>query len=353
MPGPPEVAPNLLIIRRRYLGDIILLASLIRNLRLHWPSARLTLLCDQAYADAAGLHPDLDAILHYPRDARHWPAFLGRLRQTRFSHVLDIDNRDKSALCSWISGSPIRVTYRRDHPRFPLRHRWVYSDIVPLSRAWHDSHHITEIYHALLAPIGVPVTVSDGSIPVRPGDVTATRSLLEIGRGPTIAVHPGSRSRHRLWPVERFAAVCDWIHHELGARVVMVGGPGERAVIDDICRRTAARPKIIDRSLSVPELAALLSQVDLLLGHDSGPMHVAAAVGTRVVGLYGSQNAAIWRPVGKGHRVLQAPLPCPCFPPGTLPEPCRRDDAYLTYCVRQIEVDAVVAAIAESLRTSA
>lgn len=353
MPGFPDDAPNLLIIRRRYLGDIILLGSLIRNLRLHWPGARLTLLCDAAYADAARLHDDLDAVLHYPSSGWRWPAFLRAVRRSRYSHVLDIDNRDKSALCTRISGAGVRVTFHRDHPRFPLRHGWVYSHIVPMSRDWHDSHHITEIYHALLAPLGVPIAVTHVPLHPRDEDVAAVRTLLEPADCPRIVIHPGSRSRHRLWPVERFATVCDRLQKDLGARVYLIGGPGEHTVIDDICRRTRKRPSVIERRLSVPELAALMTQFDLLLAHDSGPMHVAAAVGTRVVALYGSQSATIWRPVGHGHQLLQTPLPCPCFPPGTLPEPCLRNDAYRTYCVRQIDADRVVEAVAATLRAPA
>lgn len=353
MPGPPDAAPRLLIIRRRYLGDIILLGSLIRNLRIHWPRARLTLLCDEAYADAASLHDDLDVLLHYPRGARGWPGFLRRLRSAGFTHVLDIDNRDKSALCSWISRAATRVTFHRDHPRFPLRHRWVYSDIVPMSREWHDAHHITEIYHALLAPIGAPVSVTRAPLRLRESDVAAMRHLVGDHPGPNVVVHPGTRSAYRLWPAERFAAVCDRLQSELGARVVLIGGPGEHAVIEQIRSRATLPVKVIERRLNVPQLAALLSRFDLLLAHDSGPMHLAAGVGTRVVALYGSQNATIWRPCGDGHRVIQPPLPCPCFPPGILPGPCERDDAYRTYCVRQIDADTVFAAIAETGKSAA
>jgi ADP-heptose:LPS heptosyltransferase len=80
-------------------------------------------------------------------------------------------------------------------------------------------------------------------------------------------------------------------------------------------------------------------------------MHVAAAVGTPVVALFGSQNAAIWRPLGADHTVLQTPLPCACLG-AAAPTPCVRTDSYRSYCVRQLEVPAVVAAVARTLRAA-
>lgn len=352
MPDSPSPAPHVLIIRRRYLGDIVVLGSLIRNLRLHWPKARLTLLCDRAYAEAAALHPDLDLVRHFPPGARQWPAFLRQLRRDRYTHVLDIDNRDKTALFTLVTGAPVRLTLHRDHPKFPLRHGWVYTERIPITREWHDSHHITEIYHQILRPLGVPMRVHDSRLRLRDDELAAMRRLVGGGdrRLPKVVVHPGSRSRYRVWPADRFAAVCDRLQDDLGAQVFLVGGPGERPIVEAIRRHAATHLVAIDRSLSVSELAALFAQFDVLLAHDSGPMHVAAAAGTRVVALYGSQNATIWRPAGEGHVVLQTALPCPCFPPGVLPEPCRKEDSYFSFCVRHIDPETVFDAVASTLR---
>src|SRR5690606_8877233 len=110
----PPPSPRLLIIRRRYLGDIVVLASLLRNLRLHWPEGRIVLVCDAAYAEAAALHRDLDEVMYFPRRVGEWPRFLKGLRRQRFTHVLDIDNRDKTALFTLVSGAPERLTLQRD-----------------------------------------------------------------------------------------------------------------------------------------------------------------------------------------------------------------------------------------------
>lgn len=349
----PPPSPRLLVIRRRYLGDIVVLGSLLRNLRLHWPAGRISLLCDRAYAEAAALHRDLDEVIYFPKRAREWPGFLRALRKRRFTHVLDIDNRDKTALFTLVSGAPERLVLQRDHPRFPLRHGWVYTRKIPITREWHDSHHITDIYHQFLPALGVPIVVRHVHMELNEQDVSSMRRLVGGGgtRGAKVVVHPGSRSAYRLWPAERFAAVCDRLQDELDAQVFLVGGPGEHRIIEEIRAKAASHLVAIEQRLSVSELAALFAQFDVLLAHDSGPMHVAAAAGTRVVALYGSQNATIWRPAGEGHVVLQTHLPCPCFPPGQLPGPCQKDDSYFSYCVRQIDVETVFNAVVQVLKT--
>ena len=351
MSSASDAAPNILVIRRRYLGDIVLLSSLLRNLRQHWPHARLVLFCDRIYAGGAALLGEWDEVIHFPRRWGDWGPLVRRLQRAQFSHVLDCDNRDKTALFTRLTGAPVRLTFNRDHPKFPFRHPWVYTDSVPMTREWYDGHSIIDIYHALLAPLGVPVATRIPRFRLRQDDVAAMQRLVGGGSGARIAVHPGSRSPYRLWPAARCAAGCDRLQDELGAQVVLVGGRGERAFIEAIRGQAQSHLVRVDQDLSVPELAAFFAQFAVLLCHDSGPMHIAAGVGTRVVALYGSQNATVWRPAGEGHLVLQTELPCSCFPATELPKPCLKEDSYFSYCVRKIGVDEVFEAVATQLRS--
>jgi len=99
--------------------------------------------------------------------------------------------------------------------------------------------------------------------------------------------------------------------------------------------------------LSIPQFAALTAQFDLMVCHDSGPMHVAAAVGTPVIALLGSQNPVLFAPPGEGHTVLQPPLPCRTC---VAPHACAPADSYHNYCVRNITVDQVWAALRARLK---
>ena len=114
-------APHLLVIRRRYLGDIVLLGSFLRNLRLHWPDARLTVLTEPAYSAVLALNPDVSAALALPRRTTDWPAFLGLLRRARFTHVFDLDNTQKTDAEHSDSGNHRE---NRNHPKHtPFRHQ--------------------------------------------------------------------------------------------------------------------------------------------------------------------------------------------------------------------------------------
>jgi lipopolysaccharide heptosyltransferase II len=338
-------APRVLVIRRRYLGDIVLLGSVFRNLRLHWPDAHLAVLVEAGCAGIPPLHPDVNATLILPRSLLAWPGFIRRLRRERFTHVLDFDNSDKTALITRLTGAMLRVTYQREL----VKHRYpsFYTHTARVTNAFYDSHHITETYLALLAPLGVPVITREVRLVPRAEDLAAVAPLA-AGPGRKVLLHPGSRSPFRVWPAERFAAVCDRLQDELGVQVFVIGGPGDRDTVEKI--RATARTHLValEPRLTVGRFAALASQFDLFLCHDSGPMHIATAVGTPVVALYGSQNAVIWRPVGESHTVLQTRLPCTCLP--DVPTPCVKTDSYRSYCVRQLGVEEVFAAVRERLK---
>jgi len=136
--------------------------------------------------------------------------------------------------------------------------------------------------------------------------------------------------------------VCDRVQDELGAQVVLVGGPGEHGIlgqIRDLMKTHALAP---EEPPSLPRLAALARASTALLCHDSGPMHVAAAVGTPVIALYGSQNPVLFRPPGQGHELLVPPMPCTAC---VAPEECVTADSYRNLCVRRHTVEDVFGAV--------
>jgi len=339
MASPPQV----LIIRRRYLGDVVLLGSLLRNLKLHWPEARIVVAAEPAYAGILGLNPDVDAVIAPPQGSFAWLAFVRQLRRARFTHVFDLDNTERTALAARLSGAPFRVALH--HGNHPLRLAALYTHRVHDPGDEHETRPITEYYLRALAPAGVPLVTREIRLVPGEADVAAWRRFVGA-TGRTLLVHPGSRSPARIWPAENFAAACDRIQDELGVQVVLVGGPAEAALVAQI--RGLARTHLLapTEPLSQPQFAALARACTVLLCHDSGPMHVAAAVGTRVVALYGSQNPLLFPPAGPGHRLLIPAMPCTAC---VAPNRCVPGDSYRTYCVRRHTVDDVVAAVRTSL----
>lgn len=343
--------PRILVIRRRYLGDIVLLGSVLKNLRLHWPDAHLTVLTEHAYSAVLRLNPDVDGALTFPRRATEWFSFVRALRRAKFTHVLDFDNTEKTALVSLLTGADVRAAFDRE--LIPFRYPRFYTHSAKVTNAFYDSHHITETYLALPAAIGVPIVSREVRLVPEASDVAAVAKLLGPaqpgGAAPfRVLVHPGSRSPYRIWPAERFARVCDDLQDRLNAQVFVTAGPAEQKLVEEI--RGHAKTHLVAPAAprDVGTLAALMAQFDVFLCHDSGPMHVAAGVGTPVVALFGSQNATIWRPLGEKHTVLQTSLPCACLG-AAAPTPCVRDDSYRSYCVRQLTPEQVFAAVASKL----
>jgi ADP-heptose:LPS heptosyltransferase/glycosyltransferase involved in cell wall biosynthesis len=345
---PVQAAPRILVIRRRYLGDIVLLGSVFRSLRRHWPQVHLTVLVERAYAGVPAMNPDVDAVLSMPRGVSGWFSLIRTLRREKFTLVLDFDNRRKTALITRLSRAACRVALHHGPqvslPRCYTRHEIVEDDFL-------INRHITDYYHRMLRAVDVPLVSEPFLLTPRPADLDFIRQLPELaglppGR-PKLLVHPGSRSAHRVWPATAFAEVCDRLQTEGAASVLLVAGPAEQTMVTAIRQHMQTPVVCLQQPLDVPQLAALFASVDLLLCHDSGPMHLAAAVGTPVVALYGSQNLANWRPLGFRHTVLQPPLPCMnCVSPGI----CQPDDSYFNHCVRNITVPNVLAAVRAQLQ---
>jgi ADP-heptose:LPS heptosyltransferase len=284
----------------------------------------------------------------FPRRLREWPGFLREIHRIGFTHVLDFDNTEKTTLVTQASRASQTVVF--SHEPVSHRSRWFYLHVATVKDAGYNHQHITDTYHALLPPIGVLIRTHDIRLVPRPEDVATTAKL--VGQSPRkILIHPGSRSSYRVWPAERFAAICDRLQDRLGTQVFIAAGPGELAMAKAIQEKAQSHVVVLESSFSIPQFAALLSHFDVVLCHDSGPMHLAAAVGTSVVALYSSQNATIWRPVGEGHIVLQTTLPCSCLPESERPGPCTPANSYLSYCVRKLDVDTVFAALVDKLQS--
>jgi ADP-heptose:LPS heptosyltransferase len=348
--------PRILLIRRRYLGDLVLLGSVLRNLRLHWHQAHLTVLTEAAYAGVLSLQPDINGALTFPTSATGWLSFVRALRRARFTHVLDFDNTDKTALVTRLTGAPIRATYNRE--LIPFRHAGWYTHTAKVTNAFYDSHHITETYLALPAALGVPIVSREVMLRPHHEDLAELTPLLggDLKHPDTpryhkrVLVHPGSRSEHRIWPLERFANVCDRLQDELNLQVFVTAGFREKKLVESIKSQAHSYLMIPEPPKTIGALAALMSQFDAVLCHDSGPMHVAAAVGTPVVALFSSQNATIWRPLGPGHTVLQTELPCACLG-AEAPSPCVKGDSYQSWCVRKLTADQVFDAVQTTVQS--
>lgn len=133
----------------------------------------------------------------------------------------------------------------------------------------------------------------------------AGKFLARLGRERIAAVHPGSGSEKKNWPVEKFAALCRWLTDELAMQLLVVEGEADARVVAKLAESLAPRPVTFARGLKLPELAAVLSRCALFVGNDSGITHLASAAGTPTVALFGVASFPIWEPRGERVAVVR------------------------------------------------
>jgi len=326
----------ILVIRYSALGDVVLATSVLEPLRARFPGARIEWLTSAPYLPLLEGLPELARVHVLGRDGEDGPRGVAARLRGSFDLAVDLQNKVKSG---WIARAAARrtVAFRRRSAGQALR-ALLGSD-PPLVRA-----HATRLYAEAIAPLGIgppgPIKVS-----LSPQARALAAGALQGVEGPAVALAPGARWATKRWPAERFAAVADALSAE-GFRVVLAGGPGDREAFAAF-RAAARAPVAADLSpLPVDALAAGLARVRLLVACDSGPVHLATAVGTPVLALFGPTSTVRWGPPPPG-RAVSLGLPCaPCSNHGGdwCPEGHHR-------CLGDLSPQAVLAAAREMLRT--
>ncbi len=331
----PTEPSSILVVRYSALGDVVLATSLLEPLRARFPAARIEWVTDPLYAPLLEGLPELAAVHRLGRDGPNGALGLAARLRGRFDVAIDLQNKVRSALVAR-SAAPLRTAFRR---RTAMRaFLSLFGSDPPLVRA-----HQTKLYAEALAPLGIeapgPTKVSL-SAQARALAADALRGV----EAPAVAIAPGARWATKRWPAERFAAVADALAAD-GVKIVLCGGPGDRDAFAAF--RAAARARVAaDLSfLPLDALAAAIARVQLLVACDSGPVHLATAVGTPALALVGPTSHARWGPPPPG-RALSLRLACaPCSNHGGdyCPEGHHR-------CLADLAPEAVLAAAREMLR---
>jgi len=309
------------IVKLSSLGDVIHALPVARALRRAYPAAHLTWIVEAREYAILRDHPDLDAVL--PVDTRLWRRLIwrpagarrvwqklgrlhARIRAARFDVTLDVQGLIKSGLLTAYTGAPLRIgfsaSYCAEWPNCAFTNRRV----TPPPEAVH----VVEQYLALLAPLGVAGATPEFHVPVR---AEADRRMEEflgehgIKRHDTlVALNPGAGRENKRWPVAHMRALAERLGSEPGVRLLLLWGPDEihmaRQIRDGLSTRAILAPPT-----DLDELAALLRRTSLLVANDTGPLHLAAALGTACIGLYGPTPARRNRPFGRHCRGLQSP----------------------------------------------
>ena len=304
---PPK---KILIIKLRYLGDVLLTTPVIQSIRKNHPNVHIAVLVNSGTEGILKNNPDIDEIIVLEREKIKKSSFISKvfqecslvsqLRKRNFDLAIDLSWGDRSAILSFLSGARWRVGFivgskvRKVSYNISIQHR-------------EDLHMVD--YHCLaLKAIGGRVHPPELIFNIIEEDQQSLNELLrneEISKNdPFVVIHPGARWRFKSWPLQNFAGLGDFLQKALSLKVVLVGGDQDAESINGIQSRMHSKVISLGGRLSIQQLGALIKRANLFIGNDSGAMHIAAAVNTPIVAFFGPTDPKMWGPWGMGHTVF-------------------------------------------------
>lgn len=356
-PVPMDQVRRILIIKPSSLGDVVHALPFLSSLRHRYPDRYIAWLVEEEAAELLLGHPLLDRVIVSGRKRwgreirtrsrgsaalREIVALIAEIREDRYDLVVDLQGLLKSALMVICAGARFRVGLAggREGSGRALTH------VVPLPPG---PLHAVDRYLEAARFLGADPLSKAFVFPSRPDDRARAEALLaEAGVGPTtpvIAFNPQARWPTKLWGEEQFAQVGEALARRHGAKIVVIGSSSDLQAARRLASHMNPPPFVAAGRTDLKVLIALLKRIDLLVTVDSGPMHLAAAIGTPLVALFGPTDPRLVGPYGGSGVVHRVPLPCsPCSKRRCVIETDR-------LCMHSISVEEVVDAASTFLTT--
>jgi lipopolysaccharide heptosyltransferase II len=338
---------RILVSRMKFIGDVVLTTPVVRSLRNAFPDAYIAYMADAQAASLLEHNPHLNEIIPFDFSRPTWreqARVAALLWRRRFDLAIDLFGNPRSALLTFLTGAQTRVGLDR-----PGRGKLftVRVQDEPGRKTAIDFH------MQFLKAIGVPATSQRTELFLTDTEREAARRMLSgvvHKTRPLVCLHPGATWPAKRWGPDRFAVLAQTLRSRLNASVVLTAGPNDAGVIADVLK-ASAEPIPVFSGLPLRRLAALLSVSRAYVVNDSGPMHIAAAVGTPTIGIFGPGEEDIWFPYDPalGHCALRHDVTC---------HPCHLDfcnrpgDGYME-CMSGLAVDTVAAAVERALQAPA
>ena len=322
---------SILLIRLSSLGDIVLTSPAIRAVRSHFPNARISMLVASQSADLLTENPHLDEVIQFDRHAKdkdtaEMVRLFRVLRERQFDLTIDFQRKFRTSLLAYSSGAKCRVGYHQPN------------GILCSVRVPDSSGHAIDRYFALLQAVGIEAKDRTLELFITESDRTYAREAMEkqgicIDR-PTVGLFPGAGWKLREWMPDRFAAIGDRLVKDFDAQVLVFGGPNECQLANHVIDLMTEQAISFAGNHPIRQLAALIERCNLFLTNDTGPMHIAAALRTPTIALFGPGNHVRFQPLDPIHSTVRHEVPC---------NPCKqftnrcRDNV----CMKLISVDEV------------
>lgn len=329
-----------LIVRLGSLGDIVHAMPVAAALRTAFPAARIDWATHPAYVPLVGLVQGVDAAI--PVDTRAWQpgsrgnlfAGLSSLRQAAYDIALDLQGLIKSAVLARAAGAGRTIGFARAHLREPAA-RFFYDETVDPG----DAVHVIQQNLALSTHVGADGQTVRFPLAV-PASAAARQAAGEAGAGGFALLNPGAAWPNKRWPADRFGALADGLRRQHGLASVVLWGPGEKPLAEAVVAASQGAARLAPPT-TIADMVAVAGAARLMVSGDTGPLHLAAAVGTPVVALFGPTRTERNGPWAGQDISLSRTAACECL----YERRCRRARP----CIEEIDVDDVLAAVTRRL----
>ena len=332
---------RMLVVAPNWIGDALFTTAALRRIKQQYRHRECFVLAVPRAAEVFQRNPDVAKILVNEEEFRsfwYFFALIQKLGKLDFDAVLLLHRSRSRALSAFLAGIPLRIGYNTKRRGIFLTHP------VPLPQR--DMHRVEGLNH-LLNEIGIPGRLPSPVFFVSRAAKTKMKSMLDrvLGGEKYAILNPGGNWLPKRWPPERFARLADLLRTRLGLRTVITGSAGDRILAEEIRRMACASTPVFSLTgeTTLDELGAAIQGAEIFVSNDSGPLHLAAALGTPLIGLFGPTSAKITGPVGDGKiAVLQKDIGLPV----PNPDPGCRDMRYM----EAIPVEEVFAAAEKTMR---
>ncbi len=336
MNKPPR--KRILIVTVNWLGDLLFMTPAIRSIRRAYPDSYIACLAPGRGLDLLTGNPHINKLISFEesrglRGILHWLALANQLRSERFDTAFLFHRSFTRAFVVRLAGIRSRIGYRT------WKQGWLLTQsAVSPSK---DSVHKATWYLKLLEADQIPADGLRYDVELTREDHAAAEKLLKgwgIGSSVRlIALHVGSNWKLKRWPAESFAQLADALATKFDARIVFIGSGEDRSLIEKVIQRMNVKPLVAAGRTTLRQSGALLARSALVVSNDSGPLHLALAVGTPVVGLFGPTLPELSGPPSGAKAIsLFGSIGCPV--------PCYQLNCPANLCMSEIRVDQVVAA---------
>jgi heptosyltransferase-2 len=342
---PREVPKNILVRIPNWLGDVVMATPILADLRSYFPGATITVMCQSNVASLLTFDPNVNEILSYKRPSgwihrENQFEIIETIRKGKYDLGVLLTNSWSSAWWFWRGRVNNRMGYAANLRNILL------NKSVPYPKNL-ETQHLVKTYKMLLAPLGITVSETPPKLYLSPKEIQDAQDMLhrlgiEPSKNTIIGINPGAAyGSAKCWLPERFVELTKRLIEDKNVRVLYFGDPTGAPLVNNICSHFNDQVYNLAGKTTIRELMALINCCSAFLTNDSGPMHIAAALKTPLLALFGSTNEVKTGPSPLG-QVIHKHVEC---------SPCYKRVCPIDFrCMKRIEVDEVYQGLLNVLR---